>query len=121
MFRLWQCFFRKFKLLYSQPLAESASKIYPGWRMRIYHNITDDDQMVVFKIFKEVLKHIAQAFSTLCNLYCDHDFVDLCDARNLPVIGDLNTQFPIGRFWRFQVWYFSLCNVVREDVLNSSN
>ena len=37
---------RKVKLLYFQPLAESASKIYPGWRMRIFHNITEDDQMV---------------------------------------------------------------------------
>ena len=37
---------RKVKLLCFQPLAESASKIYPGWRMRIYHNITEDDQMV---------------------------------------------------------------------------
>lgn len=71
-----------------QPLAESASKIYPGWRMRIYHNITKDDQM---------------AFSTFCKIYCEHDFVDLCDVRDLPVIGDLNTRFPIGRFWRFQV------------------
>ena len=30
-----------------QPLAESASKIYPGWRMRIYHNITEEDHMVL--------------------------------------------------------------------------
>ena len=37
---------RKINLLCLQPLAESASKIYPGWRMRIYHNITEDDQMV---------------------------------------------------------------------------
>ena len=90
-------------MLYFQPLAESASKIYPGWRMRIYHNITDDDQMV--KVSHGIALFIPkQAFSTLCKLYCEHDFVDLCDVRNLPVIGDLNTQFPIGRFWRFQVW-----------------
>ena len=31
-----------------QPLAESARKIYPGWRMRIYHNITEEDHMVFF-------------------------------------------------------------------------
>ena len=29
--------------------------------------------------------------------------MDLCDTRRLPTVGDLNTQFPIGRFWRFQV------------------
>ena len=90
--------------------------------MRIYHNITDDDQMVKTLIIAALdsQTHL-QAFSTFCKLYCEHDFVDLCDARTLPVIGDLNTQFPIGRFWRFQVWYFSLCNVGKEDVLNSSN
>ena len=38
-----------------------------------------------------------------CDLYCNYSFVDLCDTRDLPGIGDLNTKFPIGRFWRFQV------------------
>lgn len=70
------------------PLVKEAAAIYPGWRMRIYHNVTKED---------------TQAFSTFCQLYCDHEFVDLCDARQLPGIGDLNTKFPIGRFWRFQV------------------
>ena len=29
--------------------------------------------------------------------------MDFCDTRDLPGIGDLNTNFPVGRFWRFQV------------------
>ena len=56
--------------------------------MRIYHNITETDH---------------QAFTTFCQLYCENDFIDLCDTRQLPGPLDLNTQFPIGRFWRFQV------------------
>ena len=44
-----------------------------------------------------------EAWDTLCSLYCQYDFIDLCDTRALPTVGDLNTKFPIGRFWRFQV------------------
>lgn len=71
-----------------EPLAQSSKTLYPGWRLRIYHNVTVED---------------SEAFSTLCDLYCQHDHVDLCDTRQLPGQGDLNSQFPVGRFWRFQV------------------
>ena len=30
-----------------QPLADSVKLLYPGWRMRIYHNITEDDTEVL--------------------------------------------------------------------------
>ena len=26
-----------------QPLAESARRLFPGWRLRIYHNVTNED------------------------------------------------------------------------------
>ena len=87
-----------------EPLAASAEQLYPGWRvhsavissllhcaaqMRIYHNVTEAD---------------TPAFSALCRLHCTHHHVDLCDTRRLPgQLGDLNTKFPVGRFWRFQV------------------
>ena len=29
-----------------KPLAESARELYPDWRMRIYHNVTDNDTEV---------------------------------------------------------------------------
>ena len=29
-----------------KPLAESARSLYPDWRMRIYHNVTDNDTEV---------------------------------------------------------------------------
>ena len=39
----------------------------------------------------------------LCGLYCSTGHVDLCDTRHIPGLGDLNTQHPVGRLWRFQV------------------
>ena len=71
-----------------QYLAATIASLYPGWRMRIYHNVTDQQPNVIQR---------------LCNLYCDHQHVDLCDTRRLPTVGDLNHKFPVGRFWRFQV------------------
>ena len=36
-----------------QPLANTARTLYSGWRMRIYHNITEEDTEVASK---EILK-----------------------------------------------------------------
>ena len=55
--------------------------------MRIYHNVTTED---------------TEALDLFCQLHCNYSFVDLCDTRDLPIIGDLNAQFPNGMFWRFQ-------------------
>ena len=71
-----------------EELARTIESLYPGWRMRIYHNVTSAQPA---------------ALASLCSLYCGHQHVDLCDTRRLPGLGDLNTQFPVGRFWRFQV------------------
>ena len=76
---------RFFELL--ETLASSIAKMYPGWRMRIYHNVTEDDEV----------------FPHLCQLFCSHSHVDTCDTRQLPSEGDLNTRYPVGRMWRFQV------------------
>ena len=62
--------------------------MFPGWRMRIYHNVTSED---------------TESLEVFCELHCNYSFIDLCDTRDLPGIGDLNSQFPVGRFWRFQV------------------
>ena len=70
-----------------EDLARTVGSLYPGWRMRIYHNVTSAQPA---------------ALASLCSLYCGHQHVDLCDTRGLPGLGDLNTQFPVGRFWRFQ-------------------
>ena len=55
--------------------------------MRVYHNVTSED---------------TAAWSTMCALYCSNPYVDLCDTNILPSVGNLNTHFTIGRFWRFE-------------------
>ena len=70
-----------------EPLAVNISKLYPGWRMRIYHNITEDDEV----------------FPHMCDLYCNHPHVDTCDMRLHPTEGDLQDRFPAGMMWRFLV------------------
>ena len=70
----------------------------------------------MFFTFKNNFLNFPKAFSTFCKLFCEHDFIDLCDVRDLPVVGDLNTKFPIGRFWRFQVRSFKTRKIqVHQD------
>ncbi|XP_047493352.1 uncharacterized protein LOC125041958 [Penaeus chinensis] len=66
----------------------SIKKHYPGWLVRIYHNVTLDDK---------------KSSEELCRLYCDHDNVDLCHVHNLPELGNLTNKGVFGRFWRFSV------------------
>ena len=73
--------------------------MYPGWRMRIYHNVTEDDHV----------------FPLLCQLFCSHSHVDTCDTRQLPSEGDLNSKYPVGRMWRFQVTAIYFCNLMIID------
>ena len=70
-----------------EPLAVNISRLYPGWRMRIYHNITEDDEV----------------FPQMCDLYCRYPHVDTCDMRQHPTEGDLQDRFPAGMMWRFLV------------------
>ena len=74
------CILRFQELL--QPLASSAAKLYPGWRMRVYHNVTQGDK---------------PAWTKLCQVYCHNEHVDLCDVHDLPAVGDLGVKFPVGR------------------------
>ena len=34
-----------------KPLADSARELYPDWRMRIYHNVTEDDSEVALLVY----------------------------------------------------------------------
>ena len=43
--------------------------LYPGWRMRIYHNVTKDQE---------------DQAQYLCQLHCQHHLLDLCDVRTIP-------------------------------------
>jgi hypothetical protein len=78
-------------------------------------------------------------FAKLCELYCRYDHLDLCDTRSLPNSGDfnvrqmqqftpnppskrnLNARFPIGRFWRFQVYMYIGWNSVVFSLYKEQN
>lgn len=80
------------KRRYFSSLEERAARVasaYPGWTMRIYHNLTltePDGQ-------------------SLCHVYCKHEHVDLCDVNHINSkdvdIGMVRRLNP--RMWRFLV------------------
>ena len=62
-----------------EPLASQAGELYPGWRLRIYHNVSKDES----------------AWEKLCKLYCRHHHVDFCDVRfsaPFPLLFSFNQQ-----------------------------
>ena len=72
-------------------LLKNMATIYPGWRMRIYHNVTSDqpDQL-----------------DFLCTLHCKYSYLDLCNVREVPELSDhqdLEDKIDMGRAWRFIV------------------
>ena len=52
-----------------EQLLKDLVDLYPGWRMRIYHNVTRDQE---------------DQAQYLCQLQCQHHFLDLCDVRTIP-------------------------------------
>ncbi|XP_050721093.1 uncharacterized protein LOC127000964 [Eriocheir sinensis] len=68
--------------------ARRIAKVYPGYLMRVYHNVTTDD---------------TTAMTFLCKLLCTHAHLDLCDVTKLPNLGNLVQRGVIGRAWRFAV------------------
>ena len=106
--------------MYSDEDITEFFSFYPGWRMRIYHNVTSDQTLVKYLILVIwiVFLDYNQVLNRLCKLYCTFDHVDFCDTRQysidcikdplndilraLPSTGNLNEDFPVGRFWRFQ-------------------
>ncbi|XP_076046063.1 uncharacterized protein LOC143028183 isoform X2 [Oratosquilla oratoria] len=76
---------------YLEPMytkTKNFSELYPGWVMRLYHNISDDDP---------------SGTAYLCQIFCSNPMVDLCHVERLPVLGNLTSLQPIGRTWRFAV------------------
>ena len=71
-------------------ILHNMTKDYPGWRLRMYHNLTKDhDQM-----------------GYLCDLYCKNPHMDMCDVRQVPELVshiDLESFIDLGRAWRFAV------------------
>ena len=74
-----------------EDLLKTMVSLYPGWRMRIYHNVTTTQ---------------VDELAFLCNLHCTHSYLDLCDIRTVPALAahkDLETTIDMGRAWRFVV------------------
>ena len=88
-------------------MTKKVAELYPGWRVRmiLVRSLIFNESYIhpQVRIYHNVTMNETEAWDTLCSLYCQFDFIDLCDTRALPTVGDLNTKFPIGRFWRFQV------------------
>ena len=68
-----------FKRYYSllTNISLTAEKVYPGWIIRIYHNISESDE----------------AYSQLCDVYCRSSNVDLCSLPDL--MGRVNSTASI--------------------------
>ena len=66
--------------------AKEVQNLYPNWIMRIYYDLEQND----------ILAH-----EELCELWCQNEHVDLCDVTNLPLIGNLKTIQPIGKYYCF--------------------
>ncbi len=59
--------------------AEAASRLYPEWFIRVYHNETD--------------------VAKLCRIACSNSNVDLCQVAETPMLGDVRWVMPT--LWRF--------------------
>ena len=55
-------------------LSDAVLKLYSGYFLRIYHNLTENDP----------------GFRDLCEMFCVNDHVDVCDAKKL---GDYTIQY----------------------------
>ena len=74
-----------------EKLLKDLVDLYPGWRMRIYHNVTRDQE---------------DQAQYLCQLHCQHHLLDLCDVRDVPELvkhQELDSRIHLGRWWRFMV------------------
>ncbi len=62
--------------------AAAASDLYPGWSVRVYHNLTGETGL-----------------EELCRLGCDRENLDLCQVAEVPMLGDARWVLPTA--WRF--------------------
>merc|ERR1712083_151206 len=65
----------------------TARTMYPGWRVRIYRNVTRGNEEV---------------WGKFCQYFCTEDILDLCDVNSLPGMDKWNSEKPHGMFWRMQ-------------------
>ena len=58
-------------------------KFYPGWNIRLYYDLDDDDPLL----------------SDLCEVACNDSNIDLCYVKDIPALGDVSKVFAMN--WRF--------------------
>ena len=70
-------------------LAGRIHEAYPGWRMRVYHNVTASGSVG----------------RGLCRLHCRFPHVDVCNVSGAAFADGVpaNGSVAVGRFWRFLV------------------
>ena len=106
----------------------TARTMYPGWRIRIYHNVTRENEEVYLSILVFMAYNFAllQVWEKFCQYFCAEDILDLCDVNSLPGMDKWNSDKPHGMFWRMQVppknentnqimlskkgWYYKQCH-----------
>ena len=73
---------------YFEGIAENLrllQKYYPGWTMRLYHSFEEKDSVM----------------TKLCDLACNDQNLDLCDAENLPGTPMKDATKVFAMNWRF--------------------
>ena len=61
-------------------ISQTASKMYPGWVMRIYHNVVESQ---------------SEAQKQLCKVFCRHPSIDLCSINRIADQIQPNSTTPI--------------------------
>ncbi|CAL4092469.1 unnamed protein product, partial [Meganyctiphanes norvegica] len=85
--------------------AEEVARLYPGWVMRVYHNITTSN---------------TQGQQQLCEVVCQQQHVDLCSIHNLPSpFGDISHKLETATLWRFLPLLDPLVNIMVSRDLDS--
>ena len=64
---------------------ELIPKFYPGWIMRLYHDLDENDP---------ILKDI-------CALACSEENIDICDVKHLPGTPFIDASNVFAMNWRF--------------------
>ena len=64
-------------------ILEILPKTYPGWTMRLYHDLDHSDEQ----------------HAQLCQMACANPNIDLCHTKNIPALGDVTSMF--AKNWRF--------------------
>ena len=86
-----------------ETIVSTARTMYPGWRVRIYHNVTRRNEEVCLSLNVAAIFALSQVWDKFCQYFCTEDILDLCDVNSLPGMDDWNSDKPHGMFWRMQV------------------